>query len=55
MGWKENIKSEIAKITVKLAEQEDAEFISSHKHIKNMSTNKTILTEHLLNISVRHT
>ena len=36
-----------------MAEQEDAEFISPHKYIKNTSTNGTVLTEHLQNISRR--
>ena len=31
--------------------QQDVEFISSHKRIKNTSKNGTILTEHLLNTS----
>ena len=34
-------------------EQEDLEFTSPHKHIKNTSTNGTILTEHMLNTSRR--
>ena len=36
-----------------MAEYEDVEFVSPHKYIKNTSTNGTILTEHLLNISGR--
>ena len=32
--------------------QEDVEFISPHKRIKNTSTNGTILTEDQLNISL---
>ena len=34
-----------------MAEQEDVEFASPHKYIKNTSTNGTVLTEHLLNTS----
>ena len=36
---------------VKMAEWENVKFISSHKYIKNTSTNGTSLTEHLLDIS----
>lgn len=35
----------------KMVEYEDMELISSHKCIKNMSTNGTVFTEHLLNAS----
>ena len=31
--------------------EEDREFISLHIHIRNASTNGTVLTEHLLNTS----
>ena len=34
-----------------MAEWENVKFISSHKYIKNTSTNGTSLTEHLLDIS----
>ena len=36
-----------------MMEQEDVEFVTSHKYIKNSSTNGTVPTEHLLNISGR--
>ena len=34
-----------------MAEQEDVEFIATHGYIANSSTDGTILTDHLLNIS----
>ena len=33
----------------KMTEWQDVEFTSSHRGIKNTSTNRTVLTEHLLN------
>ena len=36
-----------------MMEQEDAEFLSPHKHIQNASTNGTVLTDDLLNICGR--
>ena len=36
-----------------MAEQEDGKFVAPHKYIKNTSTNRTVLSEHLLNISGR--
>ena len=36
---------------VNMAEQEDLEFTSPHKYIKNTSTNGTISIENLLNTS----
>jgi len=36
---------------VKMVEMEDEEFASSHKYIKNIPTNGTTVTEHLLKIS----
>ena len=47
------IKENNFKGEVKMAEQEDPELVSPYNYIKNTSTNGTILTEHLLNISGR--
>lgn len=36
---------------IKMVELEDEEFASSHKYIKNIPTNGTTVTKHLLKIS----
>ena len=57
-GWNLSLNNDFLTKTcreggVKMVEQDDVEFVSPRKYVKNTSTNETVFTEHLLNISRR--